>query len=303
MQAEAKKTSDRRSGFRRTKIFLILVSLGVAASILFFSFPQRTPKNKQPDFLEAEDRQLDQALHEKQDAVEIVVFYPQEPQAIQSAAKKQAEQLMNTLTAEYAQPVELPAAKQEDPDPLLIKADYHTEALAQNTVSVVYLIQKKVGDHIEEERWGYLLDQQTGALVGADRAFDQTGLNRISALFRDAMKNQEATHSLAYSLPMIEATSPIPENFSQFYYADDQLTFFLKLPEGVAISTETEEPKEDGQASGDEMQDSADNGIERTNPAMSGQEMFFQESQNQLRWSVDRTQLGSHFLLKPAEDR
>ena len=74
MQAEAKKTSDRRSGFRRTKIFLILVSLGVAASILFFSFPQRTPKNKQPDFLEAEDRQLDQALHEKQDAVEIVVF-------------------------------------------------------------------------------------------------------------------------------------------------------------------------------------------------------------------------------------
>ena len=31
--------------------------------------------------------------------------------------------------------------------------------------------------------------------------------------------------------------------------------------------------------------------------------MFFQESQNQLRWSVNRTQLGSHFLLKPAEDR
>ena len=184
MQAETKKTSDRRSGFRRTKIFLILVSAG-AAGVLFFSFPQRTPKNKKPDFLEAEDRQLDQALHEKQDAVEIVVFYPQEPQTIQSAAKKQAEQLMTTLTAEYAQPVELPAARQEDPDPLLIKADYHTEALAQNTVSVVYLIQKKVGDHIEEERWGYLLDQQTGALVGADRAFDQTGLNRISALFRD----------------------------------------------------------------------------------------------------------------------
>lgn len=117
------------------------------------------------------------------------------------------------------------------------------------------------------------------------------------------MKNQEATHSLAYSLPMIEATSPVPENFSQFYYDDDRLTFFMKLPEGVAISTETEEPKEDGQAIGDEMQDSADNGIERTNPAMSGQEMFFQESQNQLRWSVNRTQLGSHFLLKPAEDR
>ena len=303
MQAEIKKTSDGRLRFRWVKILLILVGLSAPLSVLLFPFPQRAPKNKQPDFLEAEDRQLDQTLHEKQNAVEIVVFYPQEPQTIQSAAKKQAEQLMNTLTAEYVQPSELSAARQEDPDPLLIKADYHTEALAQNTVSVVYLIQKKVGDHIEEERWGYLLDQQTGALVGADRAFDQTGLNRISALFRDAMKNQEATHSLAYSLPMIEATSPIPENFSQFYYADDRLTFFLKLPEGMAISTETEEPKEDVQASGDEMQDSSDNGIERTNPAMSGQEMFFQESQNQLRWSVNRTQLGSHFLLKPAEDR
>ena len=161
MQAEAKKTSDRRSGFRRTKIFLILVSAGAAAGVLFFSFPQRTPKNKKPDFLEAEDRQLDQALHEKQDAVEIVVFYPQEPQTIQSTAKKQAEQLMTTLTTKYAQPTELPAARQEDPDPLLIKADYHTEALAQNTVSVVYLIQKKVGDHIEEERWVYLIYQQT----------------------------------------------------------------------------------------------------------------------------------------------
>ena len=63
------------------------------------------------------------------------------------------------------------------------------------------------------------------------------------------MKNQEATHSLAYSLPMIEATSPVPENFSQFYYDDDRLTFFMKLPEGVAISTETEEPKEDGPVS------------------------------------------------------
>lgn len=302
MQAEAKKTNDQRSGFRRTKIFLILVSLGAASGVLFFSLPLRAPKNKQSDFLEAEDRQLDQALHEKQDAVEIVVFYPQEPQTIQSTAKKQAEQLMTTLTAEYAQPAELPAARQEDPDPLLIKADYHTEALAQNTVSVVYLIQKKVGDHIEEERWGYLLDQQTGALLGADRAFDQTGLNRISALFRYAMKNQEVTHSLAYSLPMIEATSPIPENFSQFYYDDDRLTFFLKLPEGMAISTETEEPKGDGQKSGDEMQDSADNGTEGTSPAMSGQKMSFQESENQLRWSVNRTQLGSHFLLKPAED-
>ena len=302
MQAEAKKTNDQRSGFRRTKIFLILVSLGAASGVLFFSLPLRAPKNKQSDFLEAEDRQLDQALHEKQDAVEIVVFYPQEPQTIQSTAKKQAEQLMTTLTAEYAQPAELPAARQEDPDPLLIKADYHTEALAQNTVSVVYLIQKKVGDHIEEERWGYLLDQQTGALLGADRAFDQTGLNRISALFRYAMKNQEVTHSLAYSLPMIEATSPIPENFSQFYYDDDRLTFFLKLPEGMAISTETEEPKGDGQTSGDEMQDSADNGTEGTSPAMSGQKMSFQESENQLRWSVNRTQLGSHFLLKPAED-
>ena len=30
--------------------------------------------------------------------------------------------------------------------------------------------------------------------------------------------------------------------------------------------------------------------------------MFFQGSQNQLHWSVNRTQLGSHFLLKPAKD-
>lgn len=114
MQAETKKTSDRRSGFQSDED-LFNPRQRRAAGVLFFSFPQRTPKNKKPDFLEAEDRQLDQALHEKQDAVEIVVFYPQEPQTIQSAAKKQAEQLMTTLTAEYAQPVELPAARQEDP--------------------------------------------------------------------------------------------------------------------------------------------------------------------------------------------
>ena len=287
MQAETKKTSDRRSGFRRTKIFLILVSAGAAAGVLFFSFPQRTPKNKKPDFLEAEDRQLDQALHEKQDAVEIVVFYPQEPQAIQSAAKKQAEQLMNTLTAEYAQPVELPAARQEDPDPLLIKADYHTEALAQNTVSVVYLIQKKVGDHIEEERWGYLLDQQTGALVGADRAFDQTGLNRISALFRDAMKNQEATRALAYSLPFIQASAPAAENFSSFYFDENQLTFFVAIHADDPAQNRTVQTEDFSETNED-----LENKPEAPTP----------DQGELLSWSVDCAKLGSHFLLKPRED-
>ena len=47
-------------------------------------------------------------------------------------------------------------------------------------MSVVYLIQKKVGDHIEEEHWGYMLDQQTGELIGAEQAFDQTGLEPVS---------------------------------------------------------------------------------------------------------------------------
>ena len=80
MQAEIKKTSDGRLRFRWVKILLILVGLSAPLSVLLFPFPQRAPKNKQPDFLEAEDRQLDQTLHEKQNAVEIVVFYPQEPQ-------------------------------------------------------------------------------------------------------------------------------------------------------------------------------------------------------------------------------
>ena len=83
-----KKASDGRLRFRWVKILLILVGLSAPLSVLLFPFPQRAPKNKQPDFLEAEDRQLDQTLHEKQNAVEIVVFYPQEPQTIQSAAKK-----------------------------------------------------------------------------------------------------------------------------------------------------------------------------------------------------------------------
>ena len=103
MQAEAKKTSDRRLRFRWVKIFIILVGVSAALGFFLFLLPQCAQKNKQSNFLEAKDRQLDQALHEKQDAVEIVVFYPQEPQSIQNTAKKQAEQLMNALTKEHVQ--------------------------------------------------------------------------------------------------------------------------------------------------------------------------------------------------------
>ena len=232
MKIEAKNTKRQHRSSRLPILLFSMAGIGAAVAGSLFLSTQGWSETTRPSFLEAEDRQLDQALHEKQDAAEIVVFYPQEPQAVQATARQQAGLLMSALSTAYA---EWPAASQEDPKPILIKADYHTEALAQNTMSVVYLIQKKVGDHIEEEHWGYMLDQQTGELIGAEQAFDQTGLERISALFRDAMKNQEATRSLAYTLPFIQASAPTAENFSRFYSEGDQLTFLFDLP----VPTET----------------------------------------------------------------
>ena len=66
----------------------------------------------------------------------------------------------------------------------------------------------------------------------------------------------------------------------------------------MILSTETEDPKENRQTIFDKTQ----NRTERTNPEISEQETFFQISENQLCWSVNRIELESHFLLKPAED-
>ena len=270
MKFAARKSSPRYPN-RVPGVFLFLFIGGLLCLFGFWSL-SIGQKPKKPSFLEAEDRQLDHALHQKQDDFEIVVFYPQEPQEIVSTAKQQAEQLMTSLSTKNTEMPELPAAKQENPEPVLIKADYHTEILEQNTLSVVYLIQKKVGDQIEEDHWGYILDQETGELITADQAFDPTGLDRISALFRDAMKNREATRDLAYTLSFITASAPAPENFSNFYLEEDQLTFF--------VDADAENPSE---ISRDER-----NTIN-----------MIPEISKGLRWSVDRNQLGSHFLLKP----
>ena len=215
MKFAARKSSPRYPN-RVPGVFLFLFIGGLLCLFGFWSL-SIGQKPKKPSFLEAEDRQLDHALHQKQDDFEIVVFYPQEPQEIVSTAKQQAEQLMTSLSTKKTEMPELPAAKQESPEPTLIKADYHTEILERNTLSVVYLIQKKNGDQIVEDHWGYILDQETGELITADQAFDPTGLDRISALFRDAMKNREATRDLAYTLSFITASAPAPENFSNFY--------------------------------------------------------------------------------------
>lgn len=271
--------SNKRKQRKNLTITLCTIAgIGVILGSFFF-LNTLWSKPKKQDFLEAEDRQLDHALHQKQNDFEIVVFYPQEPQEIVSTAKQQAEHLMAMISKEHAGPSDQPVAKQDDPQPILIKADYHTEVLAQNTLSVVYLIQKKVGDHIEEEHWGYILDQQTGALIGAEQAFDQTGLNWISALFRDAMKNQEETQTLAYTLPFIQASAPRAENFSQFYLDGDQLTFFFEFSSADIELTNSGETEEE-----------------------QGLEMNVPEKESSLSWSVNRTWLGSHFLLKPAED-
>lgn len=270
MKFAAPKSNHRSP--RRTPGVLLFLFIGGLLCLFGFWSLSGGQKPKKPSFLEAEDRQLDHALHQKQDNFEIVVFYPEEPQEIVSTAKQQAEQLMTSLSTKNTEMSELPAAKQENPEPVLIKADYHTEILNRNTLSVVYLIQKKVGDQIEEDHWGYILDQQTGELITADQAFDQTGLDRISALFRDAMKNQEATHDLAYTLSFITASAPAAENFSSFYLEEDQLTFFVDIAaESLSEISSNEE------------------NILKTTSAM----------EKELRWSVDRNQLGSHFLLKP----
>ncbi|WP_173011442.1 polysaccharide deacetylase family protein [Holdemania massiliensis] len=270
MKFAARKSSPRYPN-RVPGVFLFLFIGGLLCLFGFWSL-SIGQKPKKPSFLEAEDRQLDHALHQKQDDFEIVVFYPQEPQEIVSTAKQQAEQLMTSLSTKKTEMPELPAAKQESPEPTLIKADYHTEILEQNTLSVVYLIQKKVGDQIEEDHWGYILDLQTGELITADQAFDQTGLDRISALFRDAMKNQEATHDLAYTLSFITASAPAAENFSSFYLEEDQLTFFVDIAAESLSEISSNEEKN-----------------LKTTSAM----------EKELRWSVDPNQLGSHFLLKP----
>ena len=270
MKFAARKSSPRYPN-RVPGVFLFLFIGGLLCLFGFWSL-SIGQKPKKPSFLEAEDRQLDHALHQKQDDFEIVVFYPQEPQEIVSTAKQQAEQLMTSLSTKNTEMPELPAAKQENPEPVLIKADYHTEILEQNTLSVVYLIQKKVGDQIEEDHWGYILDLQTGELITADQAFDQTGLDRISALFRDAMKNQEATHDLAYTLSFITASAPAAENFSSFYLEEDQLTFFVDIAAESLSEISSNEEK-----------------TLKTTSAM----------EKELRWSVDPNQLGSHFLLKP----
>lgn len=270
MKFAAPKSNHRSP--RRTPGVLLFLFIGGLLCLFGFWSLSGGQKPKKPSFLEAEDRQLDHALHQKQDNFEIVVFYPEEPQEIVSTAKQQAEQLMTSLSTKNTEMPELPAAKQENPEPVLIKADYHTEILEQNTLSVVYLIQKKVGDQIEEDHWGYILDLQTGELITADQAFDQTGLDRISALFRDAMKNQEATHDLAYTLSFITASAPAAENFPSFYLEEDQLTFFVDIAaESLSEISSNEE------------------NILKTTSAM----------EKELRWSVDRNRLGSHFLLKP----
>ena len=270
MKFAARKSSPRYPN-RVPGVFLFLFIGGLLCLFGFWSL-SIGQKPKKPSFLEAEDRQLDHALHQKQDDFEIVVFYPQEPQEIVSTAKQQAEQLMTSLSTKNTEMPELPAAKQENPEPVLIKADYHTEILEQNTLSVVYLIQKKVGDQIEEDHWGYILDLQTGELITADQAFDPTGLDRISALFRDAMKNREATRDLAYTLSFITASAPAAENFSNFYLEEDQLTFF--------VDADAENPSEISHDEGNTIN-------------------MIPEISKGLRWSIDRNQLGSHFLLKP----
>lgn len=270
MKFAARKSSPRYPN-RVPGVFLFLFISGLLCLFGFWSL-SIGQKPKKPGFLEAEDRQLDHALHQKQDDFEIVVFYPQEPQEIVSTAKQQAEQLMTSLSTKNTEMPELPAAKRESPEPTLIKADYHTEILERNTLSVVYLIQKKVGDQIEEDHWGYILDLQTGELITADQAFDPTGLDRISALFRDAMKNREATRDLAYTLSFITASAPAAENFSNFYLEEDQLTFF--------VDADAENPSEISHDEGNTIN-------------------MIPEISKGLRWSVDRNQLGSHFLLKP----
>ena len=270
MKFAARKSSPRYPN-RVPGVFLFLFIGGLLCLFGFWSL-SIGQKPKKPGFLEAEDRQLDHALHQKQDDFEIVVFYPQEPQEIVSTAKQQAEQLMTSLSTKNTEMPELPAAKRESPEPTLIKADYHTEILERNTLSVVYLIQKKVGDQIEEDHWGYILDLQTGELITADQAFDPTGLDRISALFRDAMKNREATRDLAYTLSFITASAPAAENFSNFYLEEDQLTFF--------VDADAENPSEISHDEGNTIN-------------------MIPEISKGLRWSVDRNQLGSHFLLKP----
>ncbi|MCH1939109.1 polysaccharide deacetylase family protein [Holdemania massiliensis] len=273
MKFAARKSSPRYPN-RVPGVFLFLFIGGLLCLFGFWSL-SIGQKPKKPSFLEAEDRQLDHALHQKQDDFEIVVFYPQEPQEIVSTAKQQAEQLMTSLSTKKTEMPELPAAKQESPEPILIKADYHTEILERNTLSVVYLIQKKIGDQIVEDHWGYILDQETGELITADQAFDPTGLDRISALFRDAMKNREATRDLAYTLPFITASAPAPENFSNFYLEEDQLTFF--------VDADAENPSEISRNEGNTIN-------------------MIPEISKGLRWSADRNQLGSHFLLKPGEE-
>lgn len=271
MKFAARKSSPRYPN-RVPGVFLFIGGLLCLFGFWSLSIGQ---KPKKPSFLEAEDRQLDHALHQKQDDFEIVVFYPQEPQEIVSTAKQQAEQLMTSLSTKKTEMPELPAAKQESSEPTLIKADYHTEILERNTLSVVYLIQKKVGDQIVEDQWGYILNQETGELITADQAFDPTGLDRISALFRDAMKNREVTRDLAYTLSFITASAPAPENFSNFYLEEDQLTFF--------VDADAENPSEISHDEGNTIN-------------------MIPEISKGLRWSVDRNQLGSHFLLKPGEE-
>ncbi|WP_195548072.1 polysaccharide deacetylase family protein [Holdemania sp. 1001095H_141210_F2] len=299
MKIEAKNTKRQHRSSRLPILLFSMAGIGAAVAGSLFLSTQGWSETTRPSFLEAEDRQLDQALHEKQDAAEIVVFYPQEPQAVQATARQQAGLLMSALSTAYA---EWPAASQEDPKPILIKADYHTEALAQNTMSVVYLIQKKVGDHIEEEHWGYMLDQQTGELIGAEQAFDQTGLERISALFRDAMKNQEATRSLAYTLPFIQASAPTAENFSRFYSEGDQLTFLFDLPVPTETLKENGEAEREEETSHDEVNIDAESKLDKSKQETSEQESIHLDPESPLQWSLDRAQLGSHFLLKPAED-
>lgn len=211
MQMYSKKS---KSNFWIFGIAALLLTSAVILGFLFFN-----ASKKLPSFLRSEHSDALQ-VSDQQKSRQAVVHYPdfESHPGLQALAENQARLLLNELTAQLdAFPV--------DSESVWINADYRTQTLSDRYLSVIYDIRWKIGESVTESASGYIIDQETAALAETSAFFDQEGLDRIAAGFRDAMKNQEGIHELAYSWPFIQATAPTAENYPSFYIDQGQLIF------------------------------------------------------------------------------
>ena len=175
----------------------------------------------QPGFLRSQNGREAEALRGEVRESEIAVFYPDEESSAgwTDIARQQAEVLFNQLQSTLNQ--------QTEQTSLRVKADYRTHLENGRYCSVIYTIED---DQTQQSQpaGGYVIDMTTLTLVDGSTAFDQAGLQWISAQFRNAMKNREDMKEVAYTLPFIEASAWDSGNFSAFTLEEGMLKFTFR---------------------------------------------------------------------------